>query len=166
MVGVGVGTKKGGATREWSDQMRYTTTLAVPRWVWPWPRSGRWGWAGFQTCNPCHSCCCYASCFFSLFLPLHFPLKTFLAAIRSGSAKRSHAAHCQEGSQDPAGFQGSISYGQHLQYTGKDFLCSSTSDTAVTTFWLFGRQPVCEFLLKIVVDRGHHPPHILLHHNS
>ena len=107
---------------------------------------------GFRTCNPCHSCCCYALLLLT-FLALHFLLKTFLAAIQRGSAKRSHAAHCHEGSQDPAGSRGSTSYGQQLcttlQYTGKDFLCPSTSNTAMTTFWLCGRQPVCECLLKI-----------------
>ena len=124
---------------------------------------------GLRTCNPCHSRCCYALLLLT-FLALHFLLKTFLAAIQCGSAKRSHAAHCHEGSQDPAGSRGSTSYGQQLcttlQYTGKDFLCLSTLDTAVTTFWLCGRQPVWECLLKILVDWGHHPPHILLHHNS
>ena len=81
-------------------------------------------------------------------------------------------------SQDPAGSRGSTSFGRlctTLQYTGKDFLCTSISNTAVTTFWLCGRQPVCECLLKIVV--GSSPvsdflptrrpqPHILPHHNS
>ena len=84
-------------------------------------------------------------------------LKTFLASTIQQLSKEKSCCSLPRGLPRPRWLSGVNILWAALYNTGKDFLCTSTLNTAVTTFWLCGRQPVCECLLKIVVP-GSSPP--------
>ena len=98
---------------------------------------GTQGWRsapmGFRTSTSYHSCCRYTLLLLT-FLASNFLLKTFLAAIQRLSKEKS-CCSLPRGLPRPRWFFGVNILSTSSSFTGNNFFCKSTSNTAATTFW-------------------------------